>query len=331
MPESLDLVVTAVATKLMAANASNSAEVCQSVLADLVEVFGVDHSFLRYNDHQIRASKLVAEWPRRVDVPDPDPIGIIYFADADPVFAMAEHRLPPPGDEAEKQDRNQLLLLGITTAGLGGLVYLRHHHPAIHRQVVGAALRYTEDRIMKRPARFKIRALNKDDQFWGRARNLSHQAAHQFLLPRLRAALKIRSSAPPMPAARIASSARRYGEAQHAGFRRREQSIQLRAQAVCDIAAELLKGQIGGIAPEQDVTLEIAQRWVRSGKKPAEVSCEILALWCGESARRIKQTIDKATRQQKEAEEVHRNLDSRGYSRKQGEWRESPESRFTAP
>ena len=120
------------------------------------------------------------------------------------VFAMAEHRLPPPRDEAEKQERNQLLLLGITTAGLGALVYLRHHHPAIHRQVVGAALRYTEDRIMKRPARFQIRTLNKDDQFWGRARNLSLHAAHQFLLPRLRAALKIRSSAPLMPATRIA-------------------------------------------------------------------------------------------------------------------------------
>ena len=88
--DSLDLVVKAAATKLMGANAANAADVCQSVLGDLVAVFRVDHSFLRFNDHRIRASTLVTEWPTRTGVPDPDPIKIVYFADADPVFAMAE-------------------------------------------------------------------------------------------------------------------------------------------------------------------------------------------------------------------------------------------------
>lgn len=92
---SLDLVVTAAATKLMTANTTNAAVVIQSVLADLVEVFGLDHSFVRYNDHSIRASILVAEWPVRTGVPDPDPIGIVYFEDADPVFALAEHAKSP--------------------------------------------------------------------------------------------------------------------------------------------------------------------------------------------------------------------------------------------
>ena len=95
MPRSLELVVTAVATKLMAANAATSAAVSQSVLADLLDHFEVDVSFLRYNDHKIRASKLVAEWPPRPDIPDPDPLGIIYFADADPVFAISEHGKKP--------------------------------------------------------------------------------------------------------------------------------------------------------------------------------------------------------------------------------------------
>jgi diguanylate cyclase (GGDEF)-like protein len=91
VPSNLDLVVTAVATRLMAADAASSAQVSQDVLADLVEHFDLDFSFLRYNDHTIRASKLIAEWPVRTDVPDPDPIGVVYFADADPVFALAEH------------------------------------------------------------------------------------------------------------------------------------------------------------------------------------------------------------------------------------------------
>ena len=100
MARTLDEVVTAVATELMAVNAATSAAVSQRVLADLVGHFGVDVSFLRHNDHDIRATKLVAEWPVRPDIPDPDPLGVVYFADADPVFALAEHRegtrrLPP--------------------------------------------------------------------------------------------------------------------------------------------------------------------------------------------------------------------------------------------
>ncbi len=90
MARSLDEVVTAVATSLMGVNAATSAEVSQRVLADLVDHFGVDFSFLRHNDHDIHATKLIAEWPVRPEVPDPDPIGVVYFAEADPVFAAAE-------------------------------------------------------------------------------------------------------------------------------------------------------------------------------------------------------------------------------------------------
>ncbi len=90
MARTLDEVVTAVATELMAVSAATSAAVSQRVLADLVGHFGVDFSFLRHNDHDIRATKLIAEWPARPDIPDPDPIGLVYFADADPVFAAAE-------------------------------------------------------------------------------------------------------------------------------------------------------------------------------------------------------------------------------------------------
>ncbi|MFY9919554.1 MAG: EAL domain-containing protein [Mycobacterium sp.] len=74
----------------MAVNAATSAAVSQRVLADLVGHFGVDVSFLRHNDHDIHATRLVAEWPVRPDIPDPDPLGLVYFADADPVFAAAE-------------------------------------------------------------------------------------------------------------------------------------------------------------------------------------------------------------------------------------------------
>ncbi|KUI44351.1 hypothetical protein AU198_16965 [Mycobacterium sp. GA-1199] len=79
----------------MGVNAATSVEVSQRVLADLVEYLGVDVSFLRHNDHQIRASVLIAEWPVRPGIPDPDPLGVVYFADADPVFARCEHQKEP--------------------------------------------------------------------------------------------------------------------------------------------------------------------------------------------------------------------------------------------
>lgn len=95
MPRSLEVLVTSVASELMGVNAATEVEVSQRVLADLVDYFGVDVSFLRRNDHQIRASVLVAEWPVRPGIPDPDPLAVVHFADADPVFALAEHQKEP--------------------------------------------------------------------------------------------------------------------------------------------------------------------------------------------------------------------------------------------
>jgi diguanylate cyclase (GGDEF)-like protein len=92
-PDGLDRLVTAVATELMAVNAATVTKVSEQVLGELVKQFGVDVSFLRYNEHNIRATRLIAEWP--VHHRDPDPLALIYFADADPVFAAAEHAKEP--------------------------------------------------------------------------------------------------------------------------------------------------------------------------------------------------------------------------------------------
>jgi diguanylate cyclase len=95
MSGSLDNLVTAAAAELMAATVRNSAAISQRVLADLVSHFGVDAGFLRHTDHTIHATVLVAEWPPRENVPDPDPLGVVYFADADSVFAMLENYKEP--------------------------------------------------------------------------------------------------------------------------------------------------------------------------------------------------------------------------------------------
>ena len=87
MPRSL---VAAVAQRLMEATATTAAQVSGEVLARLVEQFDLDDSFLRHNDHDIGASVLVAEWPPRSNVPDPDPLAVVHFSSADPVLAQGE-------------------------------------------------------------------------------------------------------------------------------------------------------------------------------------------------------------------------------------------------
>ncbi|MEE2059648.1 putative bifunctional diguanylate cyclase/phosphodiesterase [Rhodococcus artemisiae] len=85
----LDALVTRVAAHLMPADAATQVVAARDVLRELVEHFGVDTAFLRYNDHDVGATRLVAEWPPRAVIPDPDPLGVIYFHEADPIFAAS--------------------------------------------------------------------------------------------------------------------------------------------------------------------------------------------------------------------------------------------------
>jgi diguanylate cyclase len=96
MSGGLDDLVTGAAAALMAASGSNHVAISERVLRNLADHFGVDFAALRHTDHKIRATRLVASWPLRMDVPDPDPIGLVYFEGADSIFAMIEN-LKEPG------------------------------------------------------------------------------------------------------------------------------------------------------------------------------------------------------------------------------------------
>ncbi len=86
----LEDVVTSVATELMGVTAATLHAASQQLLHQLVDYFEVDLSFLRRNDHELGATVLVAEWPPRPEIPVPDPLGVILFANADPTFAALE-------------------------------------------------------------------------------------------------------------------------------------------------------------------------------------------------------------------------------------------------
>src|ERR1700741_12716 len=112
VPRSLDLIVTSVATQLMEATGATATQVSERVLAQLVEQFDVDASFLRHHDHEIRASILVAEWPPRDNVPDPDPLASAHFPGADPVPAECEHGRKPVVVRPEPSSRYFQRLVG---------------------------------------------------------------------------------------------------------------------------------------------------------------------------------------------------------------------------
>ncbi len=97
----------------------------ERVLDRLVEYFDVDSSFVRHTDRARRATVLVAEWPRRPQIPEPDPLAVIHFADADPVFRALENATEPvvahPGVEfAEYQEtiRQGSGISGVTSAAV---------------------------------------------------------------------------------------------------------------------------------------------------------------------------------------------------------------------
>ena len=86
----LDDLVTSVATELMGVTSDSLHSASERLLHQLVDYFEVDLSFLRRNDHDLGATILVAEWPPRPEIPVPDPLGVIFFATADPTFASLE-------------------------------------------------------------------------------------------------------------------------------------------------------------------------------------------------------------------------------------------------
>jgi diguanylate cyclase (GGDEF)-like protein len=95
MSGGLDELVTGAAAALMAATAANHVAISERILHDLADHFSVDFVALRHTDHKIRATILIASWPPRWDIPDPDPIGVVYFAEADSVFALIENYTAP--------------------------------------------------------------------------------------------------------------------------------------------------------------------------------------------------------------------------------------------
>jgi len=108
----LDDLVTHLATELMPVSASTLEASLRQLVRVMAEFFGVSTAFLRRNDHVRGVSVLVAEWPPRENVPDPDPLAVVPFEGpgSDPIFALARDLtepfiLRPSGGSDQYQDR----------------------------------------------------------------------------------------------------------------------------------------------------------------------------------------------------------------------------------
>ncbi|MFD6401803.1 putative bifunctional diguanylate cyclase/phosphodiesterase [Nocardia sp. NPDC060249] len=79
----------------MGVDATTMVAASERVLASLVDYFDVEFAYLRNTVREQRQTVLIAEWPRRPYVPDPDPLRVINFADADSLFLASENAVEP--------------------------------------------------------------------------------------------------------------------------------------------------------------------------------------------------------------------------------------------
>ena len=86
----LNQLISESALRLMPASLQSAESLSQKILAYLSDYFDVSVAFYRRNDREKRLSILVAEWPVRENIPDPDPLAVIHFDD-NPIFGMSEH------------------------------------------------------------------------------------------------------------------------------------------------------------------------------------------------------------------------------------------------
>jgi diguanylate cyclase (GGDEF)-like protein len=140
----LDELVAQVAERMMSTSAENRQETLDWVCQVLAEFLVADVAFIRRNDLNRELSILEAEYPIRLDKPDPDPLGEVAF-DVDPLF-MATRDMRAPyltgGEDVTDEYKDRAkdaagvtpaagaavpLLLGDSTWGVLGFLHFNLH------------------------------------------------------------------------------------------------------------------------------------------------------------------------------------------------------------
>ncbi|MEV6767480.1 EAL domain-containing protein [Nocardia sp. NPDC051030] len=105
----------------------------ERVLSWLVSHFDVDFSYLRHTDRENRLSILIAEWPPRAVIPDPDPLRVARFDESDAVFASLEFATEPflvrPTPEFEDYQRVIRVSSGLSEVSVASVPLVSRGEP----------------------------------------------------------------------------------------------------------------------------------------------------------------------------------------------------------
>ena len=80
-------IIAQVVAQMAGASEFSAARLYERLLAQLAEQFEADGAFLRHDNHTLRASTLIAEWPRRAPASEPASPAKIDFVEDDIVLA----------------------------------------------------------------------------------------------------------------------------------------------------------------------------------------------------------------------------------------------------
>ncbi|WP_246219270.1 putative bifunctional diguanylate cyclase/phosphodiesterase [Phytoactinopolyspora halotolerans] len=188
----LDSLVSYVASELMSISAAEHPPTIARILEDLGRFFDVDVCYLRYNDPELRASVLVDQWPRRTEIPDPDPLGVVPWDTNDPVFRGIQNLREPyiarPGEETTNYQERVHAGSGVPEVSMAMV-------PLITEQTTRGVLGFVHfgDRVWRRSEVHALKAIaSLLTQVDGRViaeEQLRHRAYHDELtgLPNRRA------------------------------------------------------------------------------------------------------------------------------------------------
>ncbi len=135
----LDELVVNVARRLMRTDVATLQETLDWTVETLARFLAADVAFLRRNDHAAGVSILVADYPPRTEIPDPDPLAVVPF-DADPIFGALKDLKQPLATQRSLLDEEGEAYVKRLEAGTGFDSFSGAAVPLLNGEVTEGAL-----------------------------------------------------------------------------------------------------------------------------------------------------------------------------------------------
>jgi hypothetical protein len=211
----------------------------------------------------------------------------------------------PPANEREQGRRDRIVRIAreMTLAAMS--VRLKKTAPNIYRAVLLEGTKYTEEKIQNRDVNFAITIPKRPPTFARFLARASIPVVFQVILRRLRTRWKATPKVIIL-GDHYVDRAGRYGELQHRGNLRWQQTIHYRTQAVLRVASIIEKGAdrfvnpLGGVLSVQTyptLTPSQARQLVLKLKTPVRVTHALLGFYQRMTPRQLKELIRESKKQ----------------------------------